>query len=185
MDENERFTKTCSNRLAATFLPGPGRTPLFLEKALESVLRIVGVARRAGKDASAGRTIPVAVGTRRRSVARNRDSGRKQGTIVLLIFYGDSKGDRLHALKPCRRLEMRTLLTTMEHGSAFRAVIQEIGAGCQHGGTAKTSRPGYVLHEPGESGAGDVDRGARALRFGALALAVVALPAFTFLIAAL
>ncbi len=80
---------------------------------------------------------------------------------------------------------MRTLLTTMEHGSAFRAIIQEIRAGRQHCGTAKTSRTGYVLHEPRKSGARDIDWGAWALRFGALALAVMALPAFAFLIAAL
>ena len=100
MDENERFHRKTGPDLPGSFSAGEWPEALFLEKALESVFRIAGVARRAGKNARTCRTIPVAVGTRRGRVARNRNTGRKQGTIVLLILQGDSEGDRLHALKP-------------------------------------------------------------------------------------
>src|SRR6202042_243133 len=87
------------------------------------------------------------------------DARFKERALVGLILDGDSRWNRLQALKARGRFEIGTLLTAVQSGAALGTLAFPIHAGRQSGRTAKTASRDDVLQKPREAGSGDVNGG--------------------------
>lgn len=100
----------------------------------------------------------------RYAIASNGYARGEQRAVVSLIFHGDPDGNRLQALKPGARLEVRALFATMQRSVALRASACEVDAWRECRGAIETSRRSHVLYEARQPGSRYIDRRARPLR---------------------
>ena len=152
----------------------------LLEEAVESRAGIIRVAGH--RDVRCGRAASHTV--RRpsvRRIARHGDAQLEQLAFVGLVFHRDPHRNRLQALEPRRRLEMRALLAAMQRRAALGTVPSEIDVARKRGGTVKATRRRYALYHPRQARPGNVNRRAWTLRAWTL---FAALPAVSGIIAA-
>lgn len=142
---NRRF----SNNSATNMGVQPELRVLLLEEIIERGARVVGGAGRRYGDG--GRMI---VG--RRGIARYGNARLEEFALVGLILHGDSRRNRLKALKARGRLEMCALLAAMEGSSAFRAVSLPVDIGRKRGRATKTPGGDNVLEQARQPWASDV-----------------------------
>jgi len=94
----------------------------------------------------------------RSGVARHGHARLKQLAVVRLVFHRDPYRYRLQALEASGRLKVRALLAAMERRPAFGTLALPIDIGSELGGTIKTASRHYVLEQPGQARASDVNR---------------------------
>jgi hypothetical protein len=93
----------------------------------------------------------------RGGIAGHRDTRFKQRALVGLILDRNSRWNRLQALKPGGRLEIRALFAAMQGGAALGTLAFPVHARGQSSRTVETASRDNVLQKPGKAGSGDID----------------------------
>ncbi len=120
----------------------------------------------------------------------DRDAWAEQFALIRLVLHRDARRNRLQALEPRGRLEMRALLAAMQRRGAFRTGRFEVGSNRQRRRAIETARSGDGLYQSGKARTCDINRWPRALRLGpvlsgTVSISVRAAVAIGLLIAAL
>jgi len=83
-----------------------------------------------------------------RGVPGDREPRLEQLALIGEVLTGDANGNRLQALKSCRRLKVGALLAAMQRSIALGTRAAEIDVDGKHGGTIEAARARYHLNQP-------------------------------------
>lgn len=136
----------------------------FLKEFVESAARIVGVAR--GWGAGVHRRGRGRRGLAGGAFAGHRYARREERAFVSFVLQRNAHRDGLETLETGGGLEVRALFTAVQIRIAFWAGAAEVRPGGNGRGAVITTGRRHVLHEAGKPRAGDIERRARARRFG-------------------
>ena len=103
-----------------------------------------------------------------RGVACHGETRLEQRALIRLVLLGNASRDRLQALEPRGRFEVRALLAAMQGSTALRAGTLKIDVRKKGGGAVEAAGCRYRLHQPRQTRPCDIDRWPRTLRLGAL-----------------
>jgi len=135
---------------------------LFLKQRVEGAAGVIRAAGRVVADGQGG-------GSRGGRVARDGHAGLEQGAVVGLVLQGNAHRNGLQALETGGRLEVGTLLATVQSGSAFRAVPAIGGSVRKLRRAVVASGSGNGLHQAGKARAGYIEGRTRTRLPGAFA----------------